>query len=285
MEQRDPDRAVLRDPDRHPPVAAEPDLRRRVRLGLGRHQHPAVVHLQLPGAQYGRVWFTLGYPPRGRHVDGGGLPPRPSISARRMLINFAGLGGFIVAVAVLTPVTVSSKLDGVRHRRGRARCCDRPLVALTEPARDHDSVLGHAARRSPCSSWPSSGSSRSATTSSRAARSSTSPERSNSRPRTRLTVMILVIVSRSSSARRWPRSSRHRSSSGDDRLVGARPRIPDLPRACATPRSTGAMCSRSTFPIALAFGLGGGALLYFLAKPGNEEIARIVGHALLCHRR
>ncbi len=34
-------------------------------------------------------------------------------------------------------------------------------------------------------------------------------------------------------------------------------------------------------PIALVFGLGGGALLYYLAKPGNEPIARGAGVAIL----
>ncbi|NNF52872.1 MAG: amino acid ABC transporter permease [Acidimicrobiales bacterium] len=34
-------------------------------------------------------------------------------------------------------------------------------------------------------------------------------------------------------------------------------------------------------PIALVFGLGGGALLYFLARPGNEALARAVGVGIL----
>ncbi len=233
-----------------------------------------------PASQYGRVWFTLGALLVAAMLTVAAFQLRPSISARRILINFAGLGAFIIAVAVLAPVSVSSKLAVFAIGAVILAAAVGLLIALTNP---HEIMIPFWAMLSGVAVfllavvWL-------APIGNNILEGGTAINEAGTikqSTKNALTVMILLTVAAFFGGKELAKIIPAQVFKltmigwwvlGPAFLIFLVLRDPSF--------DWGYVLSVDV-PIVLGFGVGGGFLLYFLATPGKEAQARIAGIALL----
>lgn len=233
-----------------------------------------------PADQYGRVWFTLGTLLVMGMFTVAAFHLRPSISAQKLLTNVAGIGVFSLIVGLITPVSLSSRVPVLIFGALLVGIAAILLSQLNEP----QNIM--------IPFW---------------------------QLMTGIAIVLLAIVwlfpfgnhlfeggqvvkepgTIKQSTKNWLSLMIGLTMAG---LVVGKAIAQAVPAAAfkmsmvlwwiigpafllflvlRDPAFDWGYVLSVDIPIALLFGIGGAALLYFLATPGNEAIARIVGLAIL----
>ncbi len=233
-----------------------------------------------PASQYGRVWFTLGSLLLTAMFTVAAFNLRPSLSARRILLNFSGLGALVVIIGVLAPVSSGTRLGILAVGAVILAAAVGILIYLTDP---HQIMVpfwaiicGVAAFLLAVVWFVPFGNDRLINR-----EAVLEPGTILTSTKLWLSLMIGIAVASLFVGKALARTIPVRPFQltmigwwilGPAFLIFFVLRDPAF--------DYGYVFSVD-IPIALAFGLGGGALLYLLATPGNEALARIAGIVIL----
>ncbi len=233
-----------------------------------------------PPSQYGRVWFSLGSLLAGAMFTVGAFGLRPMISVRKLLLNLSGLGSFLLIAGILAPVEFASKLPVLLAGLLITGIAVGLLIAITDPHLKRipfwQMLCGLGVLLLAVTWFAPFGNNTFV-----GGEVSQIPGTIKQSTKNWLTLMIGVTLASFFAAKFLATVVPERVFRLAMMVWWALGPAFLIFLVMRDPAFDWGYVFAVDIPIALVFGLGGGALLYYLAKPGRDAVARATGVAIL----